>query len=254
MKLKTYISLFTLLTACVFFTPVNIYAEKNNDKHKNDNNKKGNVQNKHSNNKNDNQKQGNVEKDNNRGQDFRDQTHHGNVQNNRPNVQQNKPKVQYNKNYVHYNGTPTNYEYRGRYRNFRNYNHTNRYFYGGNYYNFDDYYRHYSREGNVFTYEGAYRRHGNFFIFTDKYGNEFELYLKPVNRVPLWLKAKPLQYGRPYHISLKPTRYYATPDEMRIGLTLNFGWGNLSLQNTKYVDMQTAPELINVRGRLYIRD
>jgi hypothetical protein len=265
MKLRGYISLITLVTACVLFTPGYIYGENHKSKTRNDNNKKSNIRH-NTNNKNDNQDQnhkGNVQNDRGKVQDNRNNVQndrdkvlqrHVNIHDDRGRVQNNRPTVQYNRNYVHNNGIPTKYQYRGRYRNFRNFNHGNRYYYGGNYYNFDDYYRHYSHENYGFIYEGSYRRHNNFFIFTDRYGNEFDLYLKPYKRTPFWFRGSPLQLGRPYHMRMKPTRYYATPDEMRIGLNLNFGWGNVTLQNRRYVDMQTAPELVNIRGRLYIRN
>jgi hypothetical protein len=267
MKLQGYFSLITLAAACFFFIPGNAYGDNHNDRNKRDNRKKEDYQNKHSSNKNDNRYQDNKGdnrnyEDNNRKQQGNVQNEQGRVVSRKPNVQQNKgyeqknrPPVQYNNNYVHFNGAPTKYQYRGKYRNFRNYNHTNRYYYGGHYYNFDDYWRYYSRENdNYYTYEGAYRRHGNFFIFTDRYGNEFVLYLKPIKRAPLWYHVVPVSYGRNYYIKLRPERYYPTPDEISLGLNLNFGWGNISFQNTKYIDVQSAPELINVKGRLYIRE
>lgn len=145
------------------------------------------------------------------------------------------------------------YEYRGQYKNFNDNNHKNRYYYHGNYYNFHDYYRYYRSEENVFTYEGAYERHGDVFIFSDRYGNEFDLYVKPVSYVSKRFRGYPIYPGNTYNIRLNPTKMYPAPSELRVGISFAFGWGNLVLQENRYFDMYTAPELVNLNGRLYIR-
>lgn len=145
------------------------------------------------------------------------------------------------------------YKYRGKYKNFSNNNHHNRYYYRGKYYNFKDYYRYYSRENNVFTYEGSYGKHGNIFIFSDRYGNEFDLYLKPVSINPKRFKGRPLRPGYAYNIRVHPERMYPSKNELNVGLNLSFGWGNLTLTNDKYYDMYSAPQLVNINGRVYIK-
>jgi hypothetical protein len=227
MKLKSYISLITLVTAFAFFSTSNASGENNHSKYKKDNKK-----NYSNNDKNDNKQNDNHQEYNNN--DRKDNRNDNVI-----------------KKSIIVKSPVYSYKYRGQYRNFRNYNHTNRYFYRGSYYDFDDYYSRYSRENNVFTYEGSYGRRGNLFIFSDRYGNEFDLYLKPMNRAPIWVKVAPLRVGNPYRLRIKPARYYPSSDEMRVGINLQFSWGNLTLQNNKYYDMHTAPELINIRGRIY---
>jgi hypothetical protein len=236
MKLHSFISLITLVTAFIFFTPGYVFGENNHAKNKN---KKDSYQNDNRNDKNNN--------DNNLVKNIKN-VHDKNFNDRNDNRSVNiQPKI--NKN----NSPTYSYKYRGKYRNFRNYNHANRYYYNGGYYNFDDYYRHYSRDNNEFTYEGSYGRHSDIFIFSDRYGNEFDLYLKPVNRAPIWFKVSPIGIGRPYHLRVKPARYYPNSDEIQGKLNLQFGWGNLTIQNGKYIEMHSAPELINIRGRVYIR-
>jgi hypothetical protein len=127
-----------------------------------------------------------------------------------------------------------------------------RYRYHGQDYNFHDYYHFYRVENNVFTFEGTYGKHSDVFIFTDRYGNEFDLYVKPVYKTSRWFKGHPMQIGDAYNIRINPARMYPNPEELRLGINFSFGWGNLTLQNNRYFDMYTAPELVNVNGRLFI--
>ncbi len=165
----------------------------------------------------------------------------------------NKVEQKYQNNDNNNNNKPHNYSYNGHYKNFDNNNHSNRYYYNGNYYNFHDYYHYYRTEKNEFTYEGSYERHGDIFIFSDRYGNEFDLYVKPVSQVSRRFRGYPMQPGDTYNIKINPTRMYPRSDELRVGINFSFGWGNLSLQDNSYFDMYTAPELVNINGRLYIR-
>lgn len=173
---------------------------------------------------------------------------------NKKNYGNNKAKNDYEQTKYDTNKNPNNhsYSYHGQYKNFNDNNHHNRYFYHDKYYNFHDYYTFYRTESNVFTYEGAYERHGDVFIFSDRYGNEFDLYVKPVSRVSRRFKGYPLQPGDSYNIVVRPTKMYPEPSELRVGINFSFGWGNLSLQNNQYFDMYTAPGLTNIDGRLYI--
>ena len=150
-------------------------------------------------------------------------------------------------------GKSHRYEYRGQYKNFNDNNHQNRYYYHGNYYNFHDYYTYYKTEDNSYTYEGPYERHGNIFIFSDRYGNEFDLYVKPVSAASRWFKGYRIYPGDTYDIRVSPARMYPAASELRTGINFSFGWGNLTLQNNQYFDMYTAPELVNVNGQLFMR-
>jgi hypothetical protein len=128
-----------------------------------------------------------------------------------------------------------------------------RYKYHDQDYNFHDYYHFYSVENNVFTYEGAYGQYGDIFIFTDRYGNEFDLYIQPVQRTPRWFRGYPLQEGNAYNIRLNPTKMYPRREDVQLGISFNFGWGNLTMHNDEYFDMYNAPELVNIRGQLYFK-
>jgi hypothetical protein len=105
----------------------------------------------------------------------------------------------------------------------------------------------------VFSYAGNYGKQPNIFIFHDRYGNEFPLYLKPAKRLPWFFRGYPLRSGYGYKMKIKPVKYYPEPEEARAGLYLPFGWGNLTLVNGRYYEMHTSPYLINYNGRLYSR-
>jgi len=145
------------------------------------------------------------------------------------------------------------YSYRGKYKNFNNNNHNNRYFYNGKYYNFKDYYSFYRRGNNVFTYQGRYGKHKNIYIFSDSDGNEFDMYLKPVGKAPLFFKGNTLVAGTAYKMNIKPTRMYPTKVEINNGIRFPFGWGNMTLQNGRYFEMYSASNLVNVNGQVYIK-
>jgi len=215
MKLRHYLSLIIVLAAFLFASQA--FGKNNGNDNKN---KKKNQENKNSNQQ----------------------------QQSKPQVNQNNNKQHQNKaDYTH----ERHYTYKGKYQNFKNNNHHNRYYFHGKYYNFKDYYRNYSHENNLYTFEGTYGKHGNIFIFSDRYGNEFDVYLKPVHSPPGWSKGRPLKVGKSYKMRIYPTRMYPTSDELRVGLGLSFGWGNLTLTNGKYYDMFIAPQAVNVGGRLY---
>jgi hypothetical protein len=148
---------------------------------------------------------------------------------------------------------PQSYQYHGHYTNFANTNHQKRYYYKGKYYNFNDYSNQYKNEGNTFTYEGPYVDHVGIFIFTDNYGNEFDLFLKPQKGTPRPGKTHELRIGEKYHFVLSPQRMYPPKAEKREGMTYVFSWGNMPLKENKYFDMFTAPVLFNFNGNLYVK-
>jgi hypothetical protein len=230
MRLKAYFILIPLLTACLFLTPS--FAEGKNDngktKLKLGNNNKAMVV------------------KNNKAKVINNKTQV---------VKSNKVKVINKAQVLKSNNGNVNkyyYSYKGPYKNFKNNNHRNRYFYRGKYYNFKDYYRNYSSESNVYAYKGTYGKNKDIFIFNDRYGNEFDLYYKPVSRTPAWLQRNTLQVGKSYTFPLRTARMYPTATQIKTASYLPFGWGNVMLQNGKYYELHSAPGIVNVGGKLYI--
>jgi hypothetical protein len=144
------------------------------------------------------------------------------------------------------------YKYKGHYRNFDNDRHANRFYFRGKYYSFPEYYGLYNRESNAYTFEGSYGDFGNVYIFTDRYGNELDLYVKPVKMLPRYFKGYPLRMGYTYDIKIVPEQVYVSPDQVKTDLRLSFGWGVIHLSKGGYFDLFTSPHLINYRGQLYV--
>jgi hypothetical protein len=145
------------------------------------------------------------------------------------------------------------YVYKGKYKNFDDDNHVKRFYFRGKYYPFQEYYGLYYQESNAYTYEGSYGRNGNIFIFTDRYGNEFDLYVRQVEKLPPMYNGYPLKYGHTYELKLRPEKFYPARESMKVGVSLNFGWGVLHMEKEGYYDLHNSPNLINHRGKLYIK-
>jgi hypothetical protein len=112
-------------------------------------------------------------------------------------------------------------------------------------------YRHH--EDNGLTYMGRYEHHGDIFIFENRDGKEFDLYIQPMRRPPRWFRGYPIETGNSYDINIRETKMYPGADEVHAGVSLNFEWGNLTLENGRYYRMYTTSDLVNIRGRLYMR-
>jgi hypothetical protein len=145
------------------------------------------------------------------------------------------------------------YQYKGKYKNFEGNNHYKRFYFRGKYYPFNDYYNLYYQESNAYTFEGRYPRHNDVFIFSDRYGNEFDLYVEPVEKLPAIFTGYSLKPGHTYEVKIRSVKMYPSPDEVRAKLTLSFDWGVLQLEKGGYFDLHSSPQLINCKGKLYIK-
>jgi hypothetical protein len=108
-----------------------------------------------------------------------------------------------------------------------------------------------SRGNNGYVYEGAFEQNDDVFIFTDRSGDEFDLYLEPINRISKRFNGYPLKPGRAYNIRISETKMYPKPDERKQDNTLTFKWGTKVLTDDKYYVMYTSPDLFNYQGQLY---
>jgi hypothetical protein len=104
-----------------------------------------------------------------------------------------------------------------------------------------------------YTYQGPYGEYGDIFVFTDPDGREYDLYVRHLDRYTRTYGFYPLVEGDAYDFGIDQGRMYPRPDELKLGLRLNFKWGSVSLHKN-YYNMYTSPELVNIRGRLYLRD
>jgi hypothetical protein len=242
MKLIRYTSLIALIITIFIITPC--FAKDKEEGEGGDNNRRGGGDNRRVENPNRGSNQGSESIRGNEGENNDDNRHFGNDNENDNRGFEHNGNDDFNPEY--------RYQYHGQYHNFNDYDHDRRYFYNGEYYNFDDYYNFYLNEEDSFTYEGTYDKYPNVFIFTDKYGNEFDLYIKPVMLLSKWFTGYPMQPGETYLMLIRPYRYYAPLTDISGGLSFSFGWGNLALQNNRYYDLFNSPELINYDGQLYI--
>jgi hypothetical protein len=104
-----------------------------------------------------------------------------------------------------------------------------------------------------FTYQGAYGEYGDIFVFTDRNGKEYDLYVQHLRKPGKWFKGFPLREGDSYDFAIAQTKMYPRPEELKVGLRLNFKWGSVTMQKGNYYRMYTSPDLVNIRGELYFR-